>query len=121
MPAIEVRSEAVLGTHEIIRVASCGGVAHLGHFLDVVHPLGNNMGGDLDVENEVTVLEFNVPDRPAFHEFFPGNGVAGAHGSRSEIWGWGVIRLVREGRGDHLVLVLGVEVSLRMRGMEGPV
>jgi len=85
MPAIEVRSKAVLGTHEIIGVASCSGVAHLGHFLDTVHTLGNNMGGDLDVENKVAVLEFNMPDRPALHELFPGHGVAGAHGSRSEI------------------------------------
>ena len=56
MPTIEIRSEAVLGAHEIVRVAGRSGVAHLRHFLDVVHALRNNMGGDLDVEDEVTVL-----------------------------------------------------------------
>jgi hypothetical protein len=36
----------------------------------------------------------------------------------SEIWRWRIIRLVRKGRGDHLVLVMRVEASLRMSGME---
>ena len=125
MSTIEIRPEAILGTHEIVWVAGCGSVAHLCHFFDVVHALWNDMGGNLDVEDEVAVLEFNVPDGPALHEFFPGNGVAGAHSGRehrgSEVLGRGVIRLVREGRGDHLILVVGVEVSLRVSGMKGPI
>ena len=56
MSAIQIRSKAVLGTHKIIGIASCGSVAHLGHFLDVFHSLGNNVGGDLDVKNKVSVL-----------------------------------------------------------------
>ena len=112
-------------THEIVRVASCGSVAHLGHFLDVVHALWNNMRGDFDVEYKVAVLQFYVSYRPALHEFFPGYRVAGAHSRRghrkSEIWRWGIIRLVRKGRGDHLILVMRVKVSLRMSGMEGPI
>ena len=122
MSAIEVGPEAVLGTHKIVRVAGSGSVAHLRHFLDVVHALWNDMGGDLDVEDKVAVLKFNVPDRPAPHHLFPGNGVAGAHGGRghwrSEMWGRGIIRLIRKGRGDHLILVVRVEVSLRVGGMK---
>jgi len=122
MPAVEIRSEAVLGAHEVVGIASRSGVAHLSHFLYVFHALGNNMGGDLDVEDEVAVLEFNVPDRPALHEFFPGNGVAGAHGGRGhQMWRRGIVQLIREGRVDHLILVVRVEVSLRVAGMEGPV
>jgi len=125
LSAIEIRSEAVLGTHEIVRVAGCGSVAHLGHFLDVVHALWNNMRGDFDVEYKVAVLQFYVSHRPALHEFFPGYRVAGAHSRRghrkSEIWRWRIIRLVREGRGDHLILVMRVKVSLRMSGMDGPI
>jgi len=78
--AIEVRSEAVLGTHKIVGVAGCSSVAHLRHFFDVVHALWNDMGGDLDVEHKVAVLEFNMPDGPALHKLIPGNGVTGAHG-----------------------------------------
>ena len=125
MPAIEIRSEAKLGTHEIVRVTSRSSVAHLRHFLDVVHALRNDMGGDLDVENKVSVLEFNVPNGPAPHEFFPGNRVAGAHSGRghrrSGVWGRGVIWLVRKGRGNHLVLITSVEVSLRVSGVEGAI
>ena len=36
----------------------------------------------------------------------------------SEIRRWGIIRLVWEGRRDHLKLVVWVEVGLRMSGME---
>lgn len=72
-PAIEIRSEAVLGTHEIVRVASRGSVAHLGHFLGAVHALGNNMRRDFDVEYKVAILQFYMSDRPALHEFFPGH------------------------------------------------
>lgn len=79
MSTIEIRSEAILGTHEIVGVASCGSVTHFCHLLDIVHALGNNMRGDLDVEDKVAVLEFDMSDRPAPHELFPGNGVAGAH------------------------------------------
>ena len=125
MSAIEIRSEAVFGAHEIVRVASRGSVAHLGHFLYVVHTLGNDMRGDLDVEDKVAVLQFDMSDRPAFHELLPGHRVAGTHGRRdhrrSEIWGWGIIRLVWEGRGDHLILGMRVKVSLRVSGVEGPI
>ena len=125
MPAIEVRSEAVLGAHKIVGVAGCSSVAHLRHFFDIVHALWNDMGGDLDVEHKVAVLEFNMPDGPALHKLFPGNGVTGAHGRRrhwvSETRGRRIIRLVGKGRGDHLVLVTGIEVSLRVSRMKGPI
>ena len=80
------------------------------------------MGRDFDVEDKVAVLEFDMPDGPALHKLFPGNRVAGAHCGRGhQRSGRGVVLLVREGRGGHLVLVVRVEVSLRVSGMKGPI
>jgi hypothetical protein len=123
--AVEIWSKAALGAHELVRVTSCGSVSCLCHFLDVLHALRDDMRGNLDVEDEITVLKFDVPDRPAFHELFPSHGIAGAHGRRAhrrpEIWGRRIIRLVREWRGWPLMLVIRVEVSLRVVGMKGPI
>lgn len=82
------------------------------------------MRGDLDVENEVSVLEFYVSDRPALHKLFPGHGIAGTHGGgghrMSEIRRRGIIRLIRERRG-HLILVVRIEVGLGVTGMVGAI
>ena len=123
-PAVEKRSKAELGAHEIVGVAGCGGVAYLGHFFDVVHTPWNDVGGDFDVKDKISVPKLDMPDRPAVHELFPSHGVTGGHsggGHRgSKILGRGVIRLVREWRG-HLILVVGVEVSLRVTGVKGAI
>ena len=122
MPAVEIRSKAVLGTHEIVGVAGCSGIADFCHFLHALHTAWNNMRGDLDVEDKVAVLKFDMPDRPAFHEFFPSHGISSRHGRGArrgpETWGWGIIWLVRKWRGC-LILVVRVEVSLRVIGMKG--
>lgn len=125
IPAIEVRPKAVLGAHEIVGVASGGSVTYLGHFFNVVHASRNNVGGDLDVKDKVSVLKRDMPDRPTFHQLFPCHGVAGGHGGRvyrrSKILGRRVIRLVRKRRRDHLILAARVKINLGVIGMKGPV
>lgn len=120
MPAIKVGSKVVLGAHKIVGVASCGGIADLCHFLNIFHASWNDMRGNLDVEDKVSILKFNMPDRPAFHELFPSHGVACGHGGthrRSEIRGRGVIWVIRKWRWCRLILIVRVEMSLRVDGM----
>lgn len=124
-PAIDERSEAVVGAHEVIGIAGCGSVTYLGRFLEVVHATRNDVGGNLDVENKVSFLKFYVPDGSAFHELFPNHGVAGGHGGRvhrePKILGRRVIRLVRKRGRGRLIPVIRVEASLRVIGMKRPV
>lgn len=120
MPAIKIGSKGVLGTHKIVRVASCGGIADLCHFFDGFHAFWNDMRGNLDVKDKVSILKCNMLDRSPFHELFPSYGVACGHGGThrgSEIWGRGVIRLIRKWGWCRFILIVRVEMSLRVDGM----
>lgn len=130
---IQIRTQEVLGTHEIIRVARRSGVAHLVHLLRGV-AFGDNMRRDLDVQDEVTILKLDMAYRTALHELLPRRRISTATGSTLLSHGRGIARILCGGwvvglggaigkHGDgrrivdvdlaHLVsLRVGVEMSL---------
>jgi len=123
--AIEIRPEGIFPAHEVVGVACSSGVSHLGHFLRGRHALWDNVRRDSNVENQITVLQLDMPHRAALHEFLPGHRVSRAHFSehaRVGLHGW-IVRLIalirRHGRDggnvdvDLAHLVLAIEVHLR--------
>jgi len=68
--AHEIRSKGVAGGHKVVWITGSSGVPHLGHLLDILFSLGNDVGRNDDVEDEVALYEGDLTDRSATHHLF---------------------------------------------------
>jgi hypothetical protein len=125
LAAVEIGTKRVLGGHEMIGVTGSSGISEFSHFFDVTHTLWHDMGWDDHVKDEVTVLQLDLANGSALHEFVPSNGVAWdvrvVVCSKPALRG--IVCLVRAGRVGHrgyrgcivytdLAHLVGIEVRL---------
>jgi len=125
LAAVEIGTKRVLGGHEMIGVTGGSGISEFSHFFDVTHTLWHDMGWDNHVKDEVTVLQLDLANGSALHEFVPSNGVAWdvrvVVCSKPALRG--IVCLVRAGRVGHrgyrgcivytdLAHLVGIEVRL---------
>ena len=117
----KIGPEGVAGSHEIVRVTCCGGIAHLGEFLNASLVTGDDVGRSGHVENQVALGELDLPHRAALHELFPSSRPAatvvpvraGSRGPRGILVVL-VVVVLRHGGSDlgHFVLGIGIKMCL---------
>ena len=72
----EIRTKGVAGGHKVVWITGSSGVPHLGHLLDVLFALGNDVGRNDDIEDEVAMYESDLADRSATHHLFAHDMIA---------------------------------------------
>ena len=66
----KIRSKGVAGGHKVVWITGGSGVPHLGHLFDILFALGNDIGRNDDIKDEVALYEGDLADRSASHHLF---------------------------------------------------